>query len=358
MAGAARSPLMRRAAAGVGCGAGSLALIAAINDAKLQAAEAPSVLPPFSLTKPKYDQSTFQGRLDTTYEIIDPRTLFIPMSEVEKCQALLKSFEDNGEKIPPGVTNEELWEARKKVSAVLHPVTKEPQLKIGRMACFVPMNVPICAIMLTASGTYQQLAAQWLNQSYNMLNNYVNRSGATVEWTPLLTSYGCAVTVAMGVALGAGALVRKVPKLSAFGPFVPYIAVATAGSANQAFTRSEEWFGKGVPVFDREGNRLGVSAAAGKIAVKQTIITRAVCLPMVPMCLPPVVIAATGVTGFAAKAVELTLIIMAFSVGLPICLSLLPMEMELDATDLEPEFQSMKDSNGNLITKVYGNKGL
>ena len=73
-------------------------------------------------------------------------------------------------------------------------------------SAFVPMNVPLCAFMLMASSTPQILAAQWpvphhpvwkpvacdarchvqqcragsrLNQTYNALNNYVNRSGAT-----------------------------------------------------------------------------------------------------------------------------------------------------------------------------------
>lgn len=43
------------------------------------------------------------------------------------------------------------------------------------------MNVPLCAFMLMANGTPQVLAAQWLNQTYNMVNNYVNRSGATAS---------------------------------------------------------------------------------------------------------------------------------------------------------------------------------
>merc|ERR1712039_397821 len=126
----------------------------------------------------------------------------------------------------------------------------------GRMSAFVPMNVPLCALMLMASTPTQTVFAQWLNQTYNVVNNYVNRSGATVEWSSLLQSYGLAVTASCSIALGASKLMEVVPSLQVFGPFVPYLAVISAGSANVSFTRMEEWCGKGVSICDADGRDL------------------------------------------------------------------------------------------------------
>merc|ERR1712039_824717 len=116
----------------------------------------------------------------------------------------------------------------------------------GRMSAFVPMNVPLCALMLMASTPTQTVFAQWLNQTYNVVNNYVNRSGASVDWSSLLQSYALAVSASCGIALGAKKLIGAIPALSAAGPFVPYLAVISAGSANVSFTRMEEWKGKGI----------------------------------------------------------------------------------------------------------------
>merc|ERR1719373_474118 len=118
-----------------------------------------------------------------------------------------------------------------------------------------------------ASTPHQTVLAQWLNQTYNVINNYVNRSGATVDWSALLQSYGLAVTASCSIALGASKLIEAVPALQMFGPFVPYLAVISAGTANVSFTRMEEWYGSGVSIVDEEGKDLGISKAAGQMGV-------------------------------------------------------------------------------------------
>merc|ERR1712039_1099632 len=141
------------------------------------------------------------------------------------------------------------------VEVSIHPVTGEELLKAGRMSAFVPMNVPLCALMLMASTPSQVVFTQWLNQTYNVMNNYVNRSGATVDWSALLGSYALAVTASCSIAMGA----KK---------------VIAAGSANVSFTRFEEWNGKGVSVVDTEGKDLGLSVKAGQLSVLQTVVSR------------------------------------------------------------------------------------
>ena len=48
----------------------------------------------------------------------------------------------------------------------------------------------------------------------------------------------------------------------------------------------------GVPIADADGNVLGVSKAAAVTSVTKTVLSRNVCLPIAPMLLPPLAMAA------------------------------------------------------------------
>jgi len=326
-------------------------------------ADGAGAVPAFTMDSPKFDQSTFYGRLMGMYDYIDPRTLLLTSEDLKKSQELLQKFKDLGKK-PEGVSDADMWQARKNVEVSIHPVTGEELLKVGRMSAFVPMNVPLCAFMLMASSTPQVLAAQWLNQTYNALNNYVNRSGATVEWSSLLQSYGLAVTASCSIALGAGKLMKAVPSLQVMGPFVPYLAVISAGTANVSFTRLEEWYGKGVSIVDEEGRELGMSRAAGQMGVLQTVLSRSCFLPIAPMVMPIIGMKAIGsvapvlTAGALGVVTEILLITGCISGMLPVALAILPQKMEIPVGKLEPEYQNLKDSKGQPLTRVFANKGL
>eukprot|EP00928_Gymnodinium_smaydae_P048289 TRINITY_DN32278_c0_g1_i1.p1 TRINITY_DN32278_c0_g1~~TRINITY_DN32278_c0_g1_i1.p1 ORF type:complete len:394 (-),score=74.78 TRINITY_DN32278_c0_g1_i1:262-1443(-) len=347
-------------AGGVAAAGTTVALLWKPQYAQAESAAGAVSVPPFTMDAPKYDQSTFYGRLMGMYEYIDPRTLFISSAELKKSQNLLETFKASGKK-PEGVSDAEMWEARRNVEVSIHPVTGEVLFLPGRMSAFVPMNVPLCALMLMASTPTQTVFAQWLNQTYNVVNNYVNRSGATVDWGALLQSYGLAVTASCSIALGASKLMKVFPSLQVMGPFVPYLAVISAGSANVSFTRMEEWQGKGISVCDAEGNDLGMSKTAGQLGVMQTVLSRSCFLPIAPMVMP--VLAMKLLKPFltvkpVAIVAELVLITGCISGMLPVALSILPQKMEIDVKKLEPEFQNLKDSKGQPITTVFANKGL
>ena len=63
---------------------------------------------------------------------------------------------------------------------------------------------------------------------------------AEVEMTSIRQSYGLAVLASCTIAIGSGKLMKLYPRLTALGPFVPYVAVVAAGSCNVAFTRMDE----------------------------------------------------------------------------------------------------------------------
>lgn len=359
---AAAASVARRLAPRVG-GTGSARTVALGGAAALSAlslvptASAKESVPPFTLDAPRYDQSTYIGRLNTIFEKIEPTSLFVSEAEVKRCQALLEKFAAGGAKAA-GADDEELWKARATVDTCIHPVSKEMMFALGRMSAFVPMNVPICFLMLNAQSTGMVLFSHWVNQSYNVMNNYVNRSSLEVDWNGLLQPYGIAVSVSCGIALGMKKAMEVVPGLARLGLFVPYLAVISAGSCNVAFTRMDEWRGRGVCIFGPDGQELGMSLAAGKQAVFSTIATRSVCLPIPVLIVPPLVMKALPLTGAAATVTELLVIIGCISVALPAVLAILPQEMTVPVDGLEPQFQGLKDKAGKPITTAVVNKGL
>lgn len=351
--------IFRNAAAVAAAGGGAVAAATAA----VAFCEVAIDVPKFVLGGNRYDQTTFQGRLTHIQELIDMRTLLITDEEVASSQKLLKEYEKLGRN-PDGVTDAQLWDAQRKVNAVIHAPTGEKMNIFGRMSMFVPANVPIAAGLLMSKSTAATLFWQWWNQTYNVFNNYVNRAGPTVEMMPLLQSYALAVTSACGIgAFILPALMRTFPALQLLGPAVPYLAVITAGSCNVGFTRMDE-IQSGIDVADADGNKLGRSVAAGRVAVFKTVTTRSMFLPIFPLLIPPVVmkiVLATGAVaagGGAAIAIELATITACMSVGLPAALALQPLQMELDVSSLEPEFQNMKDKDGKPIKFVYASKGM
>ncbi len=64
-----------------------------------------------------------------------------------------------------------------------------------------------------------------------VVNNYTNRSSKDVDNVALAKAYGLAVTASCGIALAAGkAMASAPPSVKMLGPFVPYLAVITAGN--------------------------------------------------------------------------------------------------------------------------------
>mmetsp|Transcript_6213 Transcript_6213/g.10317 ORF Transcript_6213/g.10317 Transcript_6213/m.10317 type:complete len:158 (+) Transcript_6213:1-474(+) len=156
---------------------------------------------------------------------------------------------------------------------------------------------------------------------------------------------------------------KERPGLAVLGPFVPYLAVITAGSCNVGFTRLDE-IQNGIDVSDADGNVVGRSVAAGQVAVFKTVTSRSMFLPIFPLLIPPVVMKIVGAAGLVAPktplsvAVELATITACLSVGLPCALALQPQRMELDVASLEPNFQRLKAADGAPVRTLFASKGL
>lgn len=320
-------------------------------------------VPPFDPKAPFYDPSTYLGRVRNTLDLIDVRLLLVGDEELERSKALLQDRASGS--LAAGVTDEDLWRARRVVEGMVHPVTGEKMFILGRMSAFVLVNLPVAAGMLIHGPTSTMAAVfwQWVNQSNNVMCNFVNRSGASVDWSGIGQSYALATTVSCGLALAAGRVMDRNPRLKRFGVIVPYFAVIAASTANMFFSRLKEWT-EGVPVFDAEGVERGTSAKAGLEGVVRTVVTRSWIIPMPLLLVTPAVM--TGLRGVPSVAKrpallifsELCIIALCLQCALPLVLSMQPSTMELKASSLEPQFHGLRDSAGKEVEFLYANKGL
>ena len=321
--------------------------------------------PLFNPNTTYYPSTTYAGRLRNILSAIDPRTLLLSDAQVAKSQQLLLDYKNLGNKLPPNTTDEQMWTAQQQVAAVIHPATGEPiSPTIGRMSAFIFPNIITATGMLMHGPTSMAAGVfwQWINQSYNVVNNYANRGSAEVDMAVIAQSYGLAVTAACSIALGAGAVVKKIPALSRVGLLVPYLATVAAGSSNVAFTRMNEMT-DGIAVYDGEGDNLGVSVQAGRTAVLNTVLTRSMFLPIFPLLFPPMIMTAVKKSGVVRAgapliAVEVLTISLCLGIGLPAALALQPQKMTLDVKDLEERFRGMDPKTGLPREVVFANKGL
>jgi tricarboxylate carrier len=352
-----RAAHARRHAAAV-----AAATIGATGSAIAYCEAAKETVPPFVLGGDKYNQNEFSGRLQKINEMINPLTVMTSDEDLHAAQEKLKRFKELG-RLPDGVTDQEMWDAQGTVDAIIHGPTGDKMFIPGRMSMFVPMNLIPTSGMVMARSTPAILFWQWMNQTYNVVNNYTCRAGPEVAMGPLAQSYALAVTASCTIAIGFSRLLKAYPRLQTFGILVPYFAVISAGSCNVAFTRMDE-IQNGIDVADRDGTIVGRSIAAGRQAVFQTVTTRSMFIPLISLVGPPLFmkgVYATGVLaagGAAAMAVEVGAVAVALAFGLPIALSIQPLQMELDVTSLEPQFHALQHKDGSPIRQVYASKGL
>lgn len=316
-----------------------------------------------NLDEPRHDQETYVGRAKHFLETTNPLNLFVSARKLEDAKCLVQSFKC-GEKLPAGTTEDDLWRAKVLYDSAYHPDTGEKMLLIGRMSAQVPMNMLITGGMLTF---YKSAPAvvfwQWINQSFNAIVNYTNRSGDIVQTDKqILTSYAFATSGAVATALALNSMVKKMPPI--VGRMVPLAAVAAANCINIPMMRAQE-LKYGTPVFDANGNKLGYSRIAAQYGISQVILSRmAMALP--GMVLTPLVLDYLEKRGtlcrypWLALPASLGVVGLCLTFATPLACAFFKQKASLPFSRLEDDLKEEVKQKYDVskIDRVYYNKGL
>ncbi|KAG0729563.1 Sideroflexin-1 [Chionoecetes opilio] len=354
------------------------------------------------IDEPRWDQSTYEGRAKHFFTITNPLNLLCSSEQLERARDVITRYR-KGEDVK--LTDDEIWKAKNVYDSAFHPDTGEKMMLVGRMSAQVPMNMSITGCMLTFYKTAPAVVFwQWINQSFNALVNYTNRSGnSPISVQQLGGSYMLATGGALATALGLNSLVKSMPPL--VGRLVPFTAVAAANCINIPMMRMKElqdgvtlldkngnkvgesktaaksgigavcvsrilmgapgmeWRETGVMLLDQDNNSVGYSKAAARTGVTMVGLSRI--LMAVPSCvIPPIVMNIFEKRGtlrrmpWIAAPLQVVLCGVCLTFATPACCALFPQKASIAVSSLEPEVQEKIRQLPDAPDVVYYNKGL
>lgn len=315
-----------------------------------------------NIDEPRYDQETYVGRAKHFILTTNPLNLFVSSKRLEEARCLVTKYRCN-EPIPENTTVNELWRAKVLYDSAFHPDTGEKMFLIGRMSAQVPMNVLITGGMITFyKNTPAVVFWQWLNQSFNALVNYTNRSGDIKQTNKqLFTSYACATGGAVGTALYLNSLVKTMPPV--IGRMVPFAAVAAANCINIPMMRAQE-LRHGTPVFDDHNNKLGYSKVAAQNGIGQVILSR-IFMALPGMVATPIVMDYLEKRGTLCRYPWMTLpatlgaLAFCLTFATPLACAFFKQKASIPYKHLEPQLrEEIEKKYGEPPKVVYFNKGL
>uniref|UniRef100_A0A1A9Z9K6 Sidoreflexin n=1 Tax=Glossina pallidipes TaxID=7398 RepID=A0A1A9Z9K6_GLOPL len=319
-----------------------------------------SSLPKVDIDQPLYDQSTYLNRAKHFLLLTNPLNLLASNAELERAKRIIQDYRAG--KAVDVKTVEELYRYKYLYDSAFHPETGEKSIIIGRMSAQVPMNTLITGCMLSFYKTTPAVVFwQWVNQTFNAIVNYTNRSGATpIPTQQLVTSYVLATGGALTTALSLNRLVKNLHPL--IGRFVPLAAVAAANMINVPMMRLQE-LKNGVVLLDENNNEMGVSKKAAIFGISAVVASR-IAMATPGMTLTPVLINKLEAGGFLKRFPKASAPIQTLFCGFvlifatPLGCAFFSQRAAVEVKSLEPEVQAaIKEKNPDIKT-VWFNKGL
>lgn len=235
------------------------------------------------LDKPRYDQSTFEGRAKYFFITTNPLNVLASDSDLDRAKKIVEDYRAGTE--DKTLTEDQIWEAKQLYDSAFHPQTGEKLFVLGRMSFQVPGNMLITGCMLTFyKSTPAVIFWQTVNQTFNAIVNYTNRNAsAGVTNEQLGTAYVAATSASVATALALNKFVAARPALSAgiVGRLVPLLAVAAANCVNIPLMRQQE-IKSGIAIETEDGQFAGSSPNVRRLSP-----TRRACFPVADLSLSP-----------------------------------------------------------------------
>ncbi|KAL5263619.1 hypothetical protein ACHWQZ_G008849 [Mnemiopsis leidyi] len=324
-------------------------------------AETPRIDGRIDLDKPRWQQNSYIGRAKHFFSVTDPRNVLLRGSQLDQAKVLLQKYREHKE--PVGTTDEQVFAAKKMYESAFHPETQQKMFLPGRMSFQVPGNMTITGLMMTYYRTTPAvLFWQWVNQSFNAIVNYTNRSGKSdISESVLLKSYVAASTCAVGVAVGLNKATSKLSPL--VGRFVPFAAVAAANCVNIPMMRQSELI-EGIDVLNENGEVVGQSKAAARSAITQVVLSR-VLMATPGMALTPVVMNTLDTKtklfknrAWLAAPVQVGIIGFILTFATPLACALFEQNSSIAVSNVEEEIKQKLVESKSTAKYLTFNKGL
>lgn len=316
------------------------------------------------LSKPRYDQSTFEGRAKHFFITTNPLNVLISDSDLDRAEKIVKDYERGEE--DKSLTEDEIWRAKAQYDSAFHCQTGEKLFLPGRMSCQVPGNMCITGCMMTFYKTAPAVIFwQSANQAFNAVVNYTNRNASVpVSNEQLGTAALGATSAGVITALSFNKLISSYPVLQAgiVGRLVPLMAVAAANCVNIPMMRQQE-VTHGITITLEDGTEVGKSGNAAKAAIAQVIPSR-IGMAIPGMFIPPACMMMLEKTKLYIKnpwlkaPTTVLLTGMALTFSTPICCAFFPQTAAIKATDLEAGLRANLEAKYPGRSTFYYNKGL
>ncbi|XP_030562679.1 sideroflexin-1-3 [Drosophila novamexicana] len=320
-----------------------------------------TAIPRVDIDRPKYDQSTYLGRVKHFILVTNPLNVFASNAELERARQIVIKYRA-GKEVPEASSLEDIWKAKYLYDSAFHPETGEKQLIVGRMSAQMPMNMLITGCMMTFYKTTPAVVFwQWFNQTFNAIVNYTNRSGTSpISQSQLLTSYCLATSGALGTALSLNRAVKNMNPL--IGRLVPLVAVAAANCINIPCMRMQE-LRNGVSLVDEKNQEVGISKKAAFVGISAVVVSR-IAMAMPGMTLTPLLMEKLEKRGFLKRYPRANAPIQTLFCGFvllfatPLGCAFFSQRAAIKVDSLEAEVRdSIKKKRPELDT-VWYNKGL